>query len=96
MCQQWFSVAGLVLEVAGFLFVAWEWRHVFEHNVLARQDATEADYALAIKGEEAARERQWAVASMWRNTQRENLLDYKHRARVFPAWCWYCSDFWDS
>jgi hypothetical protein len=34
MCQQWFSVFGLVLDVTGFLLIAFEWRHVFwrEHE----------------------------------------------------------------
>jgi len=83
MCQQWFSAVGLVLDVVGFLLIAWEWREVFEHNVLRRQNAVEADYLRATQGEEAAREREWAVASMWRNTQRENMKDNKRRARIF-------------
>jgi hypothetical protein len=29
MCQQWFSVAGLTLDVIGFLMIAFEWRHMF-------------------------------------------------------------------
>jgi len=65
MCQQWYSVVGLALEVVGFLFVAWEWRHVFEHSVLLRQNAVEEDYTLTVEGEEAARRRRLADASMW-------------------------------
>jgi hypothetical protein len=29
MCQQWFSVTGLIFDAAGFLLIAFEWRHVF-------------------------------------------------------------------
>jgi len=29
MCQQWFSIAGLSLDMAGFLLIAFEWRHMF-------------------------------------------------------------------
>jgi hypothetical protein len=83
MCQQWYSVVGLALEVVGFLFVAWEWRHVFEHSVLLRQNAVEEDYTLTVEGEEAARRRRLADASMWRNTQRENRKDNARRARIF-------------
>ena len=46
MCQQWYSVVGLALEVVGFLFVAWEWRHVFEHSVLLRQNPPSTDCTL--------------------------------------------------
>jgi hypothetical protein len=56
MCQQWFSMTGLVLEVVGFLLVAWEWRHVFE-SILLRQNAVEEDYTLSVEGEKAARRR---------------------------------------
>ena len=63
MCQQWFSVAGLTLEVFGFLLIAWEWRHV-EHSVVLRQAAVEEDYELTVNGDEAARQRRIAEASM--------------------------------
>ena len=82
MCQQWFSMTGLVLEVVGFLLVAWEWRHVFE-SILLRQNAVEEDYTLTVEGEKSARRRGLADASMWRNTRRENLKDNARRARVF-------------
>jgi len=83
MCQQWFSVAGLTLEVIGFLLIAWEWRHVFEHSVALRDAAVEEDYELMVEGEEAAKERRIAQASMWRNTQRENPKDNRRRATLF-------------
>jgi hypothetical protein len=30
MCQQWFSVAGLLVSAAGFLFLIWQWFRAFE------------------------------------------------------------------
>ena len=34
MCQQWLSVAGLALDIVGFLLIAFEWRHMLlrEHD----------------------------------------------------------------
>ena len=29
MCQQWLSIAGLSLDIADFLLIAFEWRHMF-------------------------------------------------------------------
>ena len=59
MCQQWFSMAGLIAELVGFLLVALEWRHVFQHNVLSRQNAVEDDFVRMKEGEEAAQQRAW-------------------------------------
>ena len=83
MCQQYFSIIGLVADVIGFLLIAFEWREVFRHNILSRHNAVEADYVRITQGEEAAKELEWAKASMWRNTQKENIKDNARRARVF-------------
>jgi hypothetical protein len=34
MCQQWFSVVGLLFDIVGFLLIAFEWQQVFwrEHE----------------------------------------------------------------
>jgi hypothetical protein len=45
----------------------------------------ELDYIRSKEGDEAAKERELADASMWRNTQRENRLDNVRRAKVFGA-----------
>ena len=37
MCQQWLSVAGLVLDVIGFLIIAFEWRHTYLHSMFLRE-----------------------------------------------------------
>jgi hypothetical protein len=83
MCQQFFSIGGLVADVVGFLLIAWEWREVFEHNVLRRENAVEDAYIRMTEGEDVAGEREKARASMWRNTQTENIKDNKRRARIF-------------
>jgi uncharacterized membrane protein len=33
MCQQWFSVFGLVADVVGFLMILYEWRIMFERHM---------------------------------------------------------------
>jgi hypothetical protein len=83
MCQQWFSVVGLILDVCGFLLIAKEWWHVFEHSILLRQAAVEEDYIRTRQGEKADKRRREADASMWRNTQRENRKDNAYRKKIF-------------
>jgi hypothetical protein len=85
MCQQWFSVVGLILDVCGFLLIAREWWHVFQHSILLRQSAVHEDYVLTVEGEEAARRIREANASMWRNTQRENRKDNESRQKMFAT-----------
>jgi hypothetical protein len=76
-------VVGLVLDVIGFLIIAFEWKHGFEQSVLLRQAAVEEDYELTASGKAAAKKRREAGVSMWRNTQRENLKDNVFRSRMF-------------
>ena len=83
MCQQWFSVVGLIFDVTGFLVIAKEWWHVYQHSILLRQDAVEKDYVRTTKGIKATEEIRDAHASMWRNTQRENQKDNQYRKRMF-------------
>jgi hypothetical protein len=83
MCQQWFSVVGLISDVCGFVLIAREWWHVFQHSILLRLSAVHEDYILTIEGEEAARRIRDANASMWRNTQRENRKDNELRRKTF-------------
>ena len=85
MCQQWFAVAGLVLDVCGFLLIAREWWDVFQHSILLRQSAAHEDYVLTVEGEEAARRIRDADAPMWRITQRENCKDNERRKKLFVS-----------
>jgi hypothetical protein len=43
MCQQWLSVAGHLLELAGFLFIAFELRNLFR-----RKRAREGIFSLGV------------------------------------------------
>jgi hypothetical protein len=44
MCQQWFSVAGLLLDIVGFLLIAFEWRHMFIREHERRMEELNHDY----------------------------------------------------
>jgi hypothetical protein len=86
MCQQWFSVVGQILDVIGFLTIAWEWHHMFSRDRRRR-----------IAELEEARNRsmsaQLAVphmpidqdAAMWRVFQKLFLREWRWRGRVFGA-----------
>jgi hypothetical protein len=88
MCQQWFSVIGLVLDVVGFLIIAMEWRHTFLHSVFLRQAQVEVDYERTRNPKMAAKLDE-GDASMWRNTQNENRKDNRKRAQMFCIGvCW--------
>ena len=83
MCQQWFSVAGLILDICGFLLIAREWWHAYQHNILMRDNAVETDFILTRDGEDAAKSQREADASMWRNTIRESRIDNARRKKLF-------------
>ena len=85
MCQQWLSVAGLVLDVIGFLIIAFEWRHTyFAQRAPARDPGTrDHDRTKADEQGKNYEDSTQADASMWRHTQRENLKDNRYRARLF-------------
>ena len=85
MCQQWFSVAGLVLDVVGFLIIAFEWRHTYLHSVFLRETQVQEDHDRTKADEQGKNyeDSTQADASMWRHTQQENLKDNRYRARLF-------------
>jgi hypothetical protein len=71
--RAWFSVAGLVLELVGFLLIAREWYHGFSQMIVLRQQRVQEDYVRTRKAQGFAYEdTSEGDASMWRNTQREN------------------------
>jgi hypothetical protein len=45
VCQNWFSIVGLVFDVAGFLMIAVEWHHMFKRDVYMREKRIDRDYA---------------------------------------------------
>jgi hypothetical protein len=38
MCQQWFSIVGLLLDIVGFLLIAFEWRRMYIRERERRMD----------------------------------------------------------
>ena len=44
MCQQWFSVIGLVFDIVGFLLIVFEWRHMFIRERNRRMEELHYDY----------------------------------------------------
>ena len=45
MCQQWLSVIGLLLDVSGFLMIAWEWYEMFRRHVAEKEQEISEFYA---------------------------------------------------
>ena len=86
MCQQWFSVAGLALDIVGFLFIAFEWHHMFMLENLKKQNEVEKGYAKshAIAAGEDYTDPDEENYSMWRHMQ--NAVRYHARYR---AWIFY-------
>ena len=86
MCQQWFSIVGLILELVGFLLIVKEWYSAFAQMVALRQQAVTEDYirTSTVPHDDALLEQE-AGASMWRNTQRENRIDNRRRKRTFTT-----------
>jgi hypothetical protein len=57
MCQQWLSIVGLLLDIVGFLLIAFEWRHMYVRKRERRMDELQHDYErrmAEIRGEEYA------------------------------------------
>src|SRR5258707_12775686 len=44
MCQQWFSIAGLLLDIVGFLLIAFERRHMYVREHEGRMYDLHHDY----------------------------------------------------
>jgi len=76
---------GLVLDVIGFLIIAFEWRHTYLHSVFLREARVQEDRDRTKADEQGKNyeDSTQADASMWRHTQRENLKDNRYRARLF-------------
>jgi hypothetical protein len=55
MCQQWLSVSGLILDIVGFVLIAFEWRHMYMDQRFRRLDALQraAGYPGEIDPDEA-------------------------------------------
>jgi hypothetical protein len=85
MCQQWFSVGGLVLELLGFLLIAFEWRHMLWREHERRLYELQHDYeryGAELQGKEYEDPRR-ADYTMWREFQKLFLKEWRFRRRIF-------------
>ena len=99
MCQQWFTVAGLIFDAAGFLLIAFEWRHVFQREHEMRIDELEHDserHGAKLRGEKYEDPRRGDY-TVWREFQRLFLKEWRLGKNCFtPVLRWWLLDFWDK
>jgi hypothetical protein len=85
MCQQWFTIGGLILELLGFLLIAFEWRHVLWREHERRIYELEHDYERSRsehQGKEYIDPRR-ADYTMWREFQKLFLKEWRFRRTIF-------------
>ncbi len=85
MCQQWFSVLGQCLDVAGFLLIAFEWRHMFIRERERRLYQLQHDFerTQAERQGEVYRDPRGADHTMWREFQKLFFKEWRMRGRIF-------------
>ena len=85
MCQQWFSIAGLSLDIIGFLLIAFEWRHVFWREHERRIYELEQDYerSRAEQQGQTYEDSRRSDYTMWREFQKLFLKEWRFRRKVF-------------
>src|SRR5258708_3565121 len=79
MCQQWFGVIGLILDLVGFLIIAFEWyrsyQHQFDKRISELEEASER-----FHGRDSDED-----ANNFRIFQRLFVSDSKRRFRIFAT-----------
>jgi hypothetical protein len=87
MCQQWFSIVGLVFDVVGFMMIAVEWHHMFKRDVYLRQKRIERDYKKSRAEERGQKfdDDSDLEYTMWREFQRLLKKDTLYRSWLFYA-----------
>jgi hypothetical protein len=85
MCQQWFSIAGLSLDITGFLLIAFEWRHMFIRERRRRLFELEHDQgrSRAEKAGNVYDDPRSAEYMMWREFQKLFFEEWTMRGRIF-------------
>jgi hypothetical protein len=85
MCQQWFSVLGLVLDVIGFLMIAFEWHLMFKREMHERLQRIVEDYAKekALREGEDYEDLSASDHTMWREFSKLWGKDKRFRQRLF-------------
>jgi hypothetical protein len=85
MCQQWFSVVGLILDIVGFSLIAFEWHHVFQREHERRIFELQHDderHSAELQGE-AYEDPRHGDYTLWREFQRLFLKEWAYRRRLF-------------
>src|SRR5882724_4485053 len=87
MCQQWLSVAGLALDIVGFLLIAFEWRHMLLREHDKRMFELDQDYKRtdSESKRETYKDPRRMDYTMWRDMQRRFLKEWQWRRKIFYA-----------
>ena len=85
MCQQWFSIAGLSFDIAGFLLIAFEWRHMFirERRRRLRNFGHDQERSRAEDTGNVYEDPRLAEYTLWRDFQKLFSEEWTMRGRLF-------------
>lgn len=87
MCQNWYSVTGQVLDIMGFLTIAWEWWR-YAYRDLGADIAGQIEVMLErrqAEHEERAYEDTRGFELHSRHVQQEYWKEYFRRGRIFAV-----------
>lgn len=87
MCQQWFSIAGLSFDIAGFLLIAFEWRHMFirERRRRLRNFGHDQERSRAEDTGHVYEDPRLGEYTLWRDFQKLFSEEWTMRGRLFSG-----------
>ena len=85
MCQQWFSVIGLVFDIVGFLLIVFEWRHMFIRERNRRMEQLHYDYerSRVERSEQTYNDPRSGDYTMARLFSKLFMQEWRYRGRLF-------------
>ena len=85
MCQQRFSIAGLSFDIAGFLLIAFEWRHMFirERRRRLRNFGHDQERSRTENAGNIYEDPRLAEYTLWREFQKLFSEEWTMRGRLF-------------
>jgi hypothetical protein len=85
MCQNWYSVIGQLLDVTGFLLLAFEWHMMFTREIEERNARVQAGYDRSAAEAEGKKYKDPAASdyTMWRPFSKFISEDKKRRQAIF-------------
>jgi len=85
MCQQWFSIVGLLLDIVGFLMIAFEWRHTYVRERERRMYDLHHDYerSRAEKFGEVYEDPRAGDYTMAKLFSKLFMKEWRHRGQIF-------------